>query len=206
MRISRKPTGAKFFELFTEIGANIGAGVELLREFVQVPEADRAELAARMHALENAADDATHAIIEHLDRSFVTPFDREDIYRLAARLDDVVDHMDAAVDLATLYRVGELPGGVAVQADLLCRAAQLTAAAMPRLAEPQELTAFWVEVNQIENEADQVYRRLLSELFNGERDALEVMKLKEVVDELEAAADAFEHVANAVHSIAVKEA
>ncbi|MCP2241948.1 DUF47 domain-containing protein [Lentzea aerocolonigenes] len=206
MRISRKPTGAKFFELFAEIGANIGAGVELLREFVQAPEQDRAELAARMHTLENAADDATHAIIEHLDRSFVTPFDREDIYRLAARLDDVVDHMDAAVDLATLYRVGELPGGVAVQADLLCRAAQLTAAAMPRLAEPQELTAFWVEVNQIENEADQVYRRLLSELFNGERDALEVMKLKDVVDELEAAADAFEHVANAVHSIAVKEA
>jgi predicted phosphate transport protein (TIGR00153 family) len=206
MRISRKPTGARFFELFTEIGANIGSSVELLREFVRAPAEQRAELAARMHALENAGDDATHAIIEHLDRSFVTPFDREDIYRLAARLDDVVDHMDAAVDLATLYRVGELPDGVAVQAELLCRAARLTAEAMPRLAEPQELTAFWVEVNQLENEADQVYRRLLSELFNGSRDALEVMKLKEVVDELEAAADAFEHVANAVHSIAVKEA
>ncbi|MGW4214696.1 DUF47 domain-containing protein [Lentzea sp. NPDC004789] len=206
MRISRKPTGARFFELFAEIGANIGASVELLREFVRAPAEQRAELAARMHALENAGDDATHAIIEHLDRSFVTPFDREDIYRLASRLDDVVDHMDAAVDLATLYRVGELPDGVGVQADLLCRAARLTAEAMPRLAEPQELTAFWVEVNQLENEADQVYRRLLSELFNGERNALEVMKLKEVVDELEAAADAFEHVANAVHSIAVKEA
>ena len=102
--------------------------------------------------------------------------------------------------------MGELPDGVAVQVDLLCRAAQLTAEAMPRLAGPQELTAFWVEVNQLENEADKVYRRLLSELFNGERDALEVMKLKEVVDELEAAADAFEHVADAVHSIAVKEA
>jgi predicted phosphate transport protein (TIGR00153 family) len=206
MRISRKPTGVRFFELFAEIGANIGASVELLREFVRAPAEQRAELAARMHALENAGDDATHAIIEHLDRSFVTPFDREDIYRLASRLDDVVDHMDAAVDLATLYRVGELPDGVAVQADLLCRAARLTAEAMPRLAEPQELTAYWVEVNQLENEADQVYRRLLSELFNGEREALEVMKLKEVVDELEAAADAFEHVANAVHSIAVKEA
>ena len=206
MRISRKPTGARFFELFSEIGANIGTSVELLREFVRAPAEQHAELAARMHALENAGDDATHAIIEHLDRSFVTPFDREDIYRLASRLDDVVDHMDAAVDLATLYRVGALPDGVAVQVDLLCRAAQLTAAAMPRLAQPQELTAFWVEVNQLENEADQVYRRLLSELFNGDRDALEVMKLKEVVDELEAAADAFEHVANAVHSIAVKEA
>jgi predicted phosphate transport protein (TIGR00153 family) len=206
MRISRKPTGAKFFELFSEIGASIGASVELLREFVRAPAEQHAELAARMHALENAADDATHAIIEHLDRSFVTPFDREDIYRLASRLDDVVDHVDAAVDLATLYRVGELPDGVAAQTDLLCRAARLTAAAMPRLTDPQQLTAYWVEVNQLENEADQVYRRLLSELFNGERDALEVMKLKEVVDELEAAADAFEHVANAVHSIAVKEA
>ncbi|KJK46815.1 phosphate transport regulator [Lentzea aerocolonigenes] len=206
MRISRKPTGARFFELFSEIGANIGTSVELLREFVRAPVEQRAEMAARMHALENAGDDATHAIIEHLDRSFVTPFDREDIYRLASRLDDVVDHMDAAVDLATLYRVGELPDGVAAQVDLLCRAAQLTAEAMPRLEEPQELTAFWVEVNQLENEADQVYRRLLSELFNGSRDALEVMKLKEVVDELEAAADAFEHVANAVHTIAVKEA
>ncbi|WP_086666617.1 DUF47 domain-containing protein [Lentzea kentuckyensis] len=206
MRISRKPTGAKFFELFSEIGANIGSSVELLREFVRAPAEQHAELAVRMHALENAGDDATHAIIEHLDRSFVTPFDREDIYRLASRLDDVVDHMDAAVDLATLYRVGALPDGVAVQVDLLCRAARLTADAMPRLAQPQELTAFWVEVNQLENEADQVYRRLLSDLFNGERDALEVMKLKEVVDELEAAADAFEHVANAVHSIAVKEA
>ena len=101
MRISRKPTGAKFFELFTEIGANIGSSVELLREFVRAPAGQRAELAARMHALENAGDDATHAIIEHLDRSFVTPFDREDIYRLASRLDDVVDHMDAAVDLAS---------------------------------------------------------------------------------------------------------
>ncbi|MEU4744134.1 DUF47 family protein [Actinosynnema sp. NPDC023658] len=205
MRISRKPTGEKFFELFSAIGTNIADSVGVLREFVSAPVEQRAELAARMHALENAGDDATHAIIEHLDRSFVTPFDREDIYRLASNLDDVVDHMDAAVDLATLYRVGELPDGVVGQVDLLGKAARLTAEAMPRLSVPQELTAFWVEVNALENEADQVYRRLLSELFNGQRDALEVMKLKEVVDELEAAADAFEHVANAVHSIAVKE-
>ena len=205
MRISRKPTGAKFFELFTEIGVNIAASVELLREFVAAPIEQRTELAERMHALENTGDDATHAIIGHLDRSFVTPFDREDIYRLASRLDDVVDHMDAAVDLATLYRVGELPDGVSAQVDLLCRAAQLTADAMPRLTEPQELTAFWVEVNQLENEADQVYRRLLSRLFSGTYEALTVLKLKQVADDLEDAADAFEHVANVVETIAVKE-
>ena len=119
MRISRKPTGERFFELSTEIGTNIGASVELLRTSVRAPVEQRAELAERMHALENAGDDATHATIEHLDRSFVTPFDREDIYRLASTLDDVVDHMDAAVDLATLYRVGELPDGVAAQTETL---------------------------------------------------------------------------------------
>jgi hypothetical protein len=84
MRISRKPTGEKFFELFTETGGNIGVSVELLREFVQVPVEQRAELAARMHALENTGDDATHAIIEHLDRSFVTPFDRAVRWSVAA--------------------------------------------------------------------------------------------------------------------------
>ncbi|GGP74804.1 DUF47 domain-containing protein [Saccharothrix coeruleofusca] len=205
MRFSRKPTGKQFFELFTAIGSNIGHSVEVLREFVRAPAEQRAELAARMRELEHAGDDATHAIIEHLDRSFVTPFDREDIYRLAVRLDDVVDHMDAAVDLATLYRVQELPDGVEALVGLLCQAAQLTAEAMPRLASPQNLTTYWVRVNELENDADQVYRRLLSALFNGSRDALEVLKLKDVVDELESAADAFEHVANVVHSIAVKE-
>jgi predicted phosphate transport protein (TIGR00153 family) len=205
MRLRMKPTGQKFFELFATIGANIGATVEILREFVHAPVEQREEIAVRMRAAEHAGDDATHDIIALLDRSFVTPFDREDIYRLASRLDDVVDYMDAAVDLATLYNLGELPDGVRAQTELLCQAAQLTAEAMPRLAEPHDLTEFWVKVNELENEADRVYRRLLSTLFSGQWDALTVMKLKEIVDNLEAAADAFEHVADAVHSIAVKE-
>ncbi|MCP2167455.1 DUF47 domain-containing protein [Goodfellowiella coeruleoviolacea] len=205
MRFSRKPTGRRFFELFAEIGANIGGSVEVLGQFVRAPVEQRADLAQRMRALEHAGDNATHAVIEHLDRSFVTPFDREDIYRLAGRLDDVVDHMDAAVDLATLYQLDAFPPGVDAQVDLLCQAAQLTAEAMPRLAAPQTLTAYWVEINELENKADQVHRRLLSVLFDGRRDALEVMKLKDVVDELESAADAFEHVADVVHTIAVKE-
>ena len=205
MRLSRKPTGQKFFELFSTAGENISHSVEILRQFVAGPVERRAELAARMHEAEHAGDDATHAIIEHLDRSFVTPFDREDIYRLAVRLDDVVDFMDAAVDLAVLYDVGELPEGVTTQTELLCRAAALTTEALPRLASPQDLTSYWVDINELENEADQVYRRLLSALFSGRWDALTVMKLKEIVDQLESAADAFEHVADVVHSIAVKE-
>jgi len=205
MRLRLKPRDNRFFDLFSVAGTNIATATEVLREFVTVPTEERTELAKRMHELEHAGDDATHAIVEQLDRSFITPFDREDIYRLAVRLDDVVDYMDAAVDLTTLYNPEALPNNVRLQVDVLDRCAKLTAAAMPRLATLRNLTDFWVEINELENEADQIYRRLLQFLFNGDHDPLTVMKLKEIVDQLEFAADAFEHVADVVHSIAVKE-
>jgi uncharacterized protein len=200
-----KPRDTKFFDLFSVAGTNIATATTVLREFVMVPTEERGELARRMRDAEHAGDDATHAIIEQLDRSFITPFDREDIYRLAVRLDDVVDYMDAAVDLTTLYNPGALPDGVRSQVEILDKCATLTAAAMPRLATLRNLTDFWVEINELENEADQIYRRLLQYLFSGDHDPLTVMKLKEIVDQLESAADAFEHVADVVHSIAVKE-
>jgi predicted phosphate transport protein (TIGR00153 family) len=205
MRLRLKPRDNRFFDLFSVAGENIGTATAVLREFVAVPTEERAQLAERMRAAEHAGDDATHAIIEQLDRSFITPFDREDIYRLAIRLDDVVDYMDAAVDLTTLYNPEALPDNVRLQVEVLDKCAKLTAAAMPRLATLRNLTDFWVQINELENEADQIYRRLLQFLFNGSHDPLTVMKLKEIVDQLEFAADAFEHVADVVHSIAVKE-
>jgi uncharacterized protein len=205
MRLRLQPRDATFFTLFTAAGANISACAEVLREFVSASPERRPELAARMREVEHAGDRATHDILDQLNRSFVTPFDREDIYRLAVRLDDVIDFIDAAVDLTTLYWVGDLPAGGNEQFDLLCRSAALTAEAMPKLARPGGLDAYWVTVNELENKADQVYRRLLSWLFSGDLDPLTVMKLKEVVDALESAADAFEHVADMVHTIAVKE-
>jgi len=205
MRLRLKPRDTRFFDLFSVAGTNVVAAVAVLREFVAAPPEARAELAMRMHDAEHAGDDATHAIIEQLDRSFVTPFDREDIYRLAVRLDDVIDFIDAAVDLATLYKLDELPDGVLAQVDVLDEMARLTESAMPRLATLQDLTNYWVKINELENDADRVYRRLLSFLFSGELDTLTVMKLKEIIDQLESAADAFEHVADVVHTIAVKE-
>jgi predicted phosphate transport protein (TIGR00153 family) len=200
-----KPRDTKFFELFSVAGENIATATTVLREFVTAPIEERPELARRMREVEHAGDDATHAIVEQLDRAFVTPFDREDIYRLAVRLDDVVDYMDAAVDLTTLYETEALPKNVTPMVEVLDKCAKLTAAAMPRLATLRNLTDFWVQINELENEADQIYRRLLQFLFDGSHDPLTVMKLKEIVDQLEAAADAFEHVADVVHSIAVKE-
>jgi len=191
--------------MFAASGQNLVTGARLLKELLGAAPGDRKEIAEKMRAAEHAGDEVTHAIMRELNESFITPFDREDIYRLASSLDDVMDAMEAAVDLVVLYQIGELPPEVADQIDVIERAAELTAEAMLNLRSMKDLSEFWIELNRLENQADQVYRRLLARLFGGDFDAMTVMKLKEVVDQLEGAADAFEHVANTVETIAVKE-
>lgn len=205
MRIRLTPSKTTFYSMFATSGQNLVTGASLLKELLGASMEERKDIAERMRAAEHAGDEATHAIMRQLNETFVTPFDREDIYRLASSLDDVMDFMEAAVDLVVLYNISELPPEIADQVDVLERAAELTADAMPRLRSMKDLSEFWIELNRLENQADQVYRRLLARLFSGEYDALTVLKLKEVVDQLEAAADAFEHVANTVETIAVKE-
>jgi uncharacterized protein len=199
------PRHNSFYSMFAVSGQNLVVGAGLLKDLLGDEQADHKAIAEKRRAAEHDGDEATHAIMRELNESFITPFDREDIYRLASSLDDVMDAMEAAVDLVVLYQIGELPPEVADQVDVLERAAELTAEAMPRLRSMKDLSEYWIELNRLENQADQVYRRLLARLFGGDYDALTVMKLKEVVDQLEAAADAFEHVANTVETIAVKE-
>ena len=205
MRLSLIPKETSFYDLFAKSADNLVVGASLLTELLSTAKAGRGAIADRMREVEHAGDEATHAIYRQLNSSFITPFDREDIYALASRLDDVMDSMEAAVDLVSLYQIDELPAGVTDQVDVLVRAADLTAEAMPRLRSMKDLTEYWIEVNRLENQADQIYRRLLAHLFSGEYDALTVMKLREVVENLEEAADGFEHVANTIETIAVKE-
>ncbi len=205
MRLRLTPRETSFYELFTASADNIVTGSKLLLELLGADSATRAEIADRMRAAEHAGDDATHAIFTQLNSSFITPFDREDIYRLAGSLDDIMDYMEEAVDLVVLYQIQELPKGVEQQIEVLARAAELTAEAMPNLRTMRNLTEYWIEVNRLENQADQIHRKLLAHLFNGKYDAMDVLKLKQIVDVLEEAADAFEHVANTVETIAVKE-
>ena len=200
------PRDDRFYVMFAEAAGNLVTGANLLDELVRATLTERPAIAERMRQAENAADEVTHGILRAVNSTFVTPFDREDIYRLASRIDDVMDHMDAAADLVVLYRPAELPDGVRTQVDVLQRAAYLTAEAMRQLKSPQDLEEYWIEVNRLENEADQAYRRLLATLFSGMYEAIELLKVKDIVEELEAAADAFEHVANTVETIAVKEA
>lgn len=200
-----------FYPLFTRAAENIVAAVDDLAKLVIAEPSGRAELAARVKDAENAGDSVTHEIMVKLNSTFVTPFDREDIYRLASSLDDVLDFMEEAADRIVLYRLGALPGGIAAQVEVLRRAAAATAEAMPRLEKMAELQEYWIHVNSLEDEADAVYRRLLGDLLappdsSPPADVLTVLKIKEIVETLEEAADAFETVANTVESIAVKEA
>lgn len=203
-RFSLTPKDSSFYKMFTDSANNLVAATQVLADFVHL-NGDRAELMEKLHEHEHDGDTITHSIFKQLNSSFVTPFDREDIYNLASDLDDVMDSIEAAADIVVLTGLGTLPAEMAQQVELILRAAKTTAEAMPRLQTMKDLPDYWIEVNRLENEADKLYRRLLSRLFSGEFDALEVMKLKEVADLLEEAADAFEHVANVVETIAVKE-
>ena len=126
----------------------------------------------------------------------MTPFDRADMHGLAVALDGCVGLIEAAVDLIVLYRVDEVLPRVAKQVEVISRMADVTADAMPRLRSMKDLTAYWVEVNRLENRANKAYRRMLAELFNTPgADPITVMKHKDIIDALEAAANGFEEVA-----------
>jgi len=199
------PRNASFFDLLAEQARYLVQGADHLSELIGVPRAERKEIATRLRESEHDADEATHTIMRNLNQTFVTPFDRDDIYALASRLDDCMDFMEEAGDLVVLYQIDELPPLVIKQVDVLRRCAELTAEAMPRLRAMTNLTEYWVEINRLENEADRTYRKLVAELFNDDPDPIALMKLKDVIDALEAAADAFERVANLVETIALKE-
>jgi predicted phosphate transport protein (TIGR00153 family) len=200
-----------FYPLFTRAAENIAVAADELAKLVAAEPPGRAALAARVKEAEHAGDELTHEIMIKINTTFVTPFDREDIYRLASALDDVLDAIEEAADRIVLYRLGTLPDGIAAQVQILQRAAAVTAEAMPRLEKMAELQEYWIEVNSLEDDADAVYRTLLGDLLAppdsaAPADVLTVLKTKEVVESLEEAADAFETVANTVESIAVKEA
>ena len=167
--------------------------------------ADREDVARRMREAEHQADETTHAIVRRVNSTFVTPFDREDIYALASGLDDVMDMMDEVVDQILLYEVKVLPAELSAQVEVIQRCAEITAAAMPQLQSMPSLEEYWIEINRLENAGDKNHRRTLANLFSGEFKAMEVLKLKDIVESLEGAIDAFEKVANIVEQIAVKE-
>src|SRR5699024_7176281 len=206
VRIPRMtPRDTTFFDLFTASAEHLVTGSKLLGELLGTDLAGRKVIAKQMNEVEHLADEATHTIMRRMNSTFVTPFDRDDIYELASALDDCMDFMEEASDLIVLYKLDEVPRRVADQVQILQRCAEITAEAMPRLRSMSDLQDYWVEINRLENQADKQHRKLLAQMFDEITDPILLMKLKEVVEILEEAADAFETVANTVETIAVKE-
>jgi hypothetical protein len=205
VRLRLTPRDTSFFDLFAASAQHLVTGANLLSEMLGADRAGRKEINKKIGEAEHLADEATHSIMRRLNQTFITPFDRDDIYTLASGLDDCMDLMEEASDLIVLYKLEELPARVADQVQVLQRAAELTCEAMPRLRSMSDLAEYWVEINRLENQADKAHRKLLAQLFDEVGDPILLMKLKEVVEKLEDAADAFERVANTVETIALKE-
>ncbi|WP_432512049.1 DUF47 domain-containing protein [Kineococcus sp. SYSU DK001] len=205
MRFRLTPRDDPFFELIAGMGGLVVEASTVLTHAVENDPARRSAAVAAMEALEHRGDEIARQVADRVTASFVTPLDREDLHRLTLDLDDCVDLMQSVVDQLALFDLGALPDGVAEIVQVIGRQAELTAEAMPRLRALPELADYWVEIHRLENQADELHRRVLAELFSGGRDVFEVLKHKEIVDRLEEAANGFERVAHTVEQLAIKE-
>jgi predicted phosphate transport protein (TIGR00153 family) len=200
------PSDPSFFELFAASAQQLVEGSRELTTLLGADADEREAVLKRMHEIEAAADEATHEIVRRVGGSFVTPFDRADMHSLAVALDNCVDLMEGAVDVIVLYQVESLLPRAAKQVELIARMAELTADAMPKLRTMRDLDGYWIEINRLEHRANKQYRRMLADLFNAKRpEPITVMKHKDIIDALEATANAFEQVALQVEVIAVRE-
>lgn len=208
MRFSLKPQDDAFYAFFNDAADNIRRGVSILAELGD-ESADYQKISERLVDVEHDNDQLTHRLFNKVNSTFVTPMDRTDMYHLAGKLDDILDHIEAAANLVYLYGLSELPAlprEMIEQITVLVSQAELLAEYMPKLKGLNaSMKEFWVECNRLENDGDRAYRMLLVRLYSGEYPALTVMKLKEVADELESACDSFESVSNVVESVYVKE-
>jgi predicted phosphate transport protein (TIGR00153 family) len=199
------PREESFYELYVQHGKLLGQAAELLRQLVESYEDVPAKV-RRLHDIEHEADEVTHEIMRRLNTTFVTPLDREDIHELASRLDDVLDHLDAAGDLLVLHNIEKPLPEMKAQVELLVQAARTTEEAMEKLPSFDQLSDYFIEINRLENEGDRIYRQAIADLFSGDYKAMDVLKWKDIIDELEAAMDELEDVANTLEGIALKQA
>ncbi len=203
MRFKVIPADEGFYELFTKAAANNQRAAQLLQELFLTYD-QRDSIRERIRQAEHDGDEITHTVMKRINTTFVTPFDREDIYKLASGLDDVMDHMDGAADFVVLHNIADPLPELAKQADVLVRAATVAHDAVGRLKNLRGLEEYWVEINRLENEGDRVYRKTVAQLFSGDFKAMDVLKHKDVIEEMENALDSLEGVANTIESIVLK--
>jgi hypothetical protein len=198
------PRETKFFDMFAAMAENLTHGarlmVELLENYENVPARVRA-----IKDIEHRGDDMTHALLTKLNQTFITPFDREDIHRLASSIDDVLDFINAAGERLVLYKISNPPEPAAALAKLIVRQSDQIAAAVGNLEKnSQQVLEHCVEINRLEDEADQVCRQAIACLFEHEKDPIGLIKVKELYEVLEMATDKAEDAANVLEAVVLK--
>jgi predicted phosphate transport protein (TIGR00153 family) len=205
MKLKVSQRADEFFELFAQSATNLRTATDQLKDLIE-DYTDVEEKAQRIRDREHEGDEITHLVMRALNTTFVTPFDREDIHRLASGIDDILDGIEAVADLLVLHHIEEPLPEMRQQADVLARATEQCHLALGGLRGFSGLDRYWVEINRLENEGDRVYRRTVARLFSGDYKAMDVLKWKDLVDQLEAAIDGCEDVANTLESIVLKHA
>lgn len=202
-RFSFLPRDEQFFELFGKMTDEIRTAADLLEQMLAVEPPAVIHVEAIKDA-EHRCDALTHDAIQRLHRTFVTPFDREDLYALATTLDTVMDAIDHAAALIRLYRIDRIPPGSRELAHAVSASAVRLHEALDALATKKPVHPHTVEINRLENVADRVYQDSVQRLFDTETDPILIMKWKELYDNLETITDRCEDVANVIEGVVVK--
>ena len=205
MRFRLIPNDEGFFPLFNDAAANLATCARYLRDlFDDYSNVD--QKVAAVDACERKGDDLTHEIVVRVNRSFVVPFDREDIHALTEEIDDAVDDLAAAADLLVLHHVGQPLPEMCELADIIVQAADVAVALVGKLPSLKGLEPDLAELGKLESTADRVYRRTVADLFSGKFEAFDVLKWKDIVEALEHSVNSIEGIGDVVESIVLKHA
>jgi len=206
VRFRLLPQEEEFYQLFVEVARRTAEASALLRELL-TGKPERARYCAdQIKRLENEADELTHEVVRRLDRTFITPIDREDIHLLASDLDDVMDRIDGTARRAQIFRVGHTPDGIAQLCELITLVSDEILQAVTKLRDKNDVMTHCIRAKRLEEEADAVYQEMLGRLFDTEADPIRIIKWKEIFDTLEHAMDESDDVANDIESIVLKHA
>jgi len=194
----------KFFKIFAQMTVYIHEAAELLMKMLLNPKDDVGAIATKIKDLEHKGDELTHKVIDELNKTFITPIDREDIHDLCSALDDVLDLIDAAATRIVLFKITEPIHAVPDICSVLLRQVETMGAAVANLQDNDHVIERCIEINRLENDADRLFQLAIATLFEQVKDPIEVIKRKEIIETLETATDKAEDVANVLESIIVK--
>jgi predicted phosphate transport protein (TIGR00153 family) len=203
VKLSLVPQEREYFRLFSEFAAILDQAAQLLAKLMN-DYRDPKSVARQQVELEHVGDKIVHDIVKRLNKTFITPLDREDIYDLAATLDEVLDSIEATADMLVVYRIDKPTTHAIEQAVVLAQQTAVLRIALAGLEKRKGLDEHWIEINRLENDGDRLYRDAVAELFDGDMRCTDIIKWKDIYATLERAMDQCEDVANIVESIVLK--